>query len=102
VLCPRVLLLSWISPGSGRGIVTLHLLNRIEVRSVPSPIHPTARDDIGTVAVKVRANDQEDPDLGRLGDASLVEAPYHSIYGRKVRMSVSGWVSVLSSLLLHS
>jgi uncharacterized protein YbjT (DUF2867 family) len=45
-----MLVLSWIAAGGGRGVVTLDLLNCNEVRSVPSPSHPSAREDVGTVA----------------------------------------------------
>ena len=55
LLYPHMLLLSWIAPGGGRGIVTLDLLNCIEVRSVPSPLHPTAQDDIGTMAARMQS-----------------------------------------------
>ena len=47
-----MLLLSWIAPGGGRGVVTLDLFHCNEVRSVPSPSHPSARDDIGTIAAR--------------------------------------------------
>jgi len=36
----------------GRGVVTLDLLNCTEVRSVPSPTHPSAREDVGTIAAR--------------------------------------------------
>lgn len=55
VLYPHVLVLSWIAPGGGRGIITLDLLNCNEVRSVPSPNHPSAQDDIGTIAAREQA-----------------------------------------------
>jgi hypothetical protein len=45
-----MIVLSWIAPAGGRGVVTLDLLNCNEVRSVPSPGHPSAREDIGTIA----------------------------------------------------
>lgn len=50
VLYSNMLVLSWIAPGGGRGVVTLDLLNCTEVRSVPSPSHRDARDDIGSIA----------------------------------------------------
>jgi hypothetical protein len=45
-----MLVLSWIATGGGRGVVTLDLVNCTEVRSMPSPSHHSARDDIGTMA----------------------------------------------------
>ena len=70
-----MLLLSWIAPGGGRGVVTLDLLNCTEVRSVPSPTHPEARDDIGSVAARLM--DQENP-----GGPSLVQTlcPFQLLY----------------------
>jgi hypothetical protein len=47
-----MLVLSWIAPAGGRGVVTLDLLNCTEVRSVPSPTHPSAADDVGTIAAR--------------------------------------------------
>ncbi|KAF8579979.1 hypothetical protein K439DRAFT_341186 [Ramaria rubella] len=55
ILYPHVLILSWIAPGGGRGVITLDLLNCNEVRSVPSPSHPSANDDIGTIAAREQA-----------------------------------------------
>ncbi|GJJ16140.1 hypothetical protein Clacol_010420 [Clathrus columnatus] len=55
VLYPHMLVLSWIAPGGGRGVITLDLLNCNEVRSVPSPNHPSAQDDIGTIAAREQA-----------------------------------------------
>lgn len=52
-----MLLLSWIAPGGGRGIVTLDLLNCTEVRSVPSPTHASAREDVGTVAALAQSEE---------------------------------------------
>ncbi|KAF9224785.1 hypothetical protein BS17DRAFT_731403 [Gyrodon lividus] len=54
LLYPHVLLLSWIAPGGGRGVVTLDLLNCTEVRSVPSPTHPSAEEDVGTIAAQAQ------------------------------------------------
>ncbi|KZS96951.1 hypothetical protein SISNIDRAFT_450729 [Sistotremastrum niveocremeum HHB9708] len=48
-----MLLLSWIAPGGGRGVVTLDLVNCTEVRSVPSPNRAEASDDIGTLAARM-------------------------------------------------
>ncbi|KAF9530522.1 hypothetical protein CPB83DRAFT_165178 [Crepidotus variabilis] len=52
LLYPHMLLLSWLSPGGGRGIVALDLLNCTSVQSAPSPNHPSARDDVGTLAAR--------------------------------------------------
>ena len=71
VLYPHMLLLSWIAPGGGRGLVTLDLLNCTEVRSVLSPTHPTAKDDIGTIATQTQVNNQDDPDPGHPGDMNM-------------------------------
>lgn len=60
-----MLLLSWIAPGGGRGVVTLDLVNCNEVRSVPGPGHPSARDDVGSVAAREMMEDRE-----RAGQAS--------------------------------
>ncbi|KZV84894.1 hypothetical protein EXIGLDRAFT_271880 [Exidia glandulosa HHB12029] len=57
VLYPNKLLLTWIAPGGGRGVVTLDLLNCTEVRSVPSPTHPSAQDDVGTIAARQQMED---------------------------------------------
>ncbi|KAB5587662.1 hypothetical protein CTheo_8898 [Ceratobasidium theobromae] len=55
VLYPNVLILSWIAPTGGRGVVTLDLVNCTEVRSAPSPSHPSARDDVGRVAARLQS-----------------------------------------------
>ena len=47
-----MLLLSWITQGGGRGIVTLDLLSCTEVRSVASLTHPSSQDVVGTIAAK--------------------------------------------------
>ena len=58
-----MLLLSWIAPGGGRGVVTLDLLNCTEVRSVPSPSHPSAREDVGTIAARAQIAEGNCPPL---------------------------------------
>ena len=62
--------------------MTLDLLNCTEVRSVPSPTHPSAKDDIGTIAAQAYADNQVDLDLGHLSDMNLVEAlcPFQLLY----------------------
>ncbi|RDX52641.1 hypothetical protein OH76DRAFT_1554302 [Lentinus brumalis] len=87
LLYPHMLLLSWIAPGGGRGIVTLDLLNCIEVRSVQSPSHPSAQDDVGTIAA-IEQSVREDEQVGQwgttgeLGDMSLMETlcPFQLLY----------------------
>jgi hypothetical protein len=76
VLYPTQLLLSWLAPGGGRGVVTLDLINCMEVRSVPSPSHPSARDDIGTVAAQMQMERDEELDM------DLVEmlCPFQLLY----------------------
>ncbi|KAK2460787.1 hypothetical protein APHAL10511_007257 [Amanita phalloides] len=58
LLYPHMLLLSWIAPGGGRGIVALDLLNCTNVQSTPSPVHPSARDDVGTVAARLQSSEK--------------------------------------------
>ncbi|KAG8735909.1 hypothetical protein FRC10_010021, partial [Ceratobasidium sp. 414] len=55
VLYPNVLILMWIAPTGGRGIVTLDLVNRIEVRSALSLSHPSAQDDVGSRAARLQS-----------------------------------------------
>ena len=54
-----MLLLSWLAPGGGRGIVALDLLNCSSVNSTPSPTHPSARDDVGTVAARLQSSERD-------------------------------------------
>ena len=69
-----MLLLSWIAPGGGRGIVTLDLLNCTEVRSVLTPMQPAAQDDVGTIAARVQSEEATAsvPD-GQFGEMTLME-----------------------------
>ncbi|QRV75841.1 hypothetical protein RhiJN_10835 [Ceratobasidium sp. AG-Ba] len=55
VLYPNVLILTWIAPTGGCGVVTLNLANCTEVRSVPPPSHPSACDDVGSVAARLQS-----------------------------------------------
>ena len=75
---PNTLLLTWIVPGGGRGVITLDLVHCNEVRSVPSPSHLSARDDIGTIAARLQM------DEGGSGVASfdLIEmlCPFQLLY----------------------
>lgn len=66
LLYPHMLLLSWIAPAGGRGIVTLDLLNCTEVRSVPSLSHPSAKEDVGTIAARAQIAEGSCPPLMEL------------------------------------
>ncbi|KAF8709631.1 Zn-finger protein, partial [Rhizoctonia solani] len=55
VLYPNVLILTWIAPTGGHGAVPLDLVNYTEVRS--APLHPSARDDVGSVAPRLQTAD---------------------------------------------
>jgi hypothetical protein len=70
-----MLLLSWLSPGGGRGIVALDLLNCTSVVSVPSPTHPSAREDVGTVAARLQMEEARD-------EVPLMDilVPFHMVY----------------------
>jgi hypothetical protein len=70
-----VLLLSWIAPGGGRGVVTLDLLNCTEVRSVPSPTHPSAKEDVGTIAALAQIAE------GSSAPLMDVLCPFQLLYG---------------------
>lgn len=63
-------------PGGGRGVVTLDLVHCNEVRSVPSPSHPSARDDIGTIAARLQMSQ------GEVVDYDLLEmlCPFQLLY----------------------
>lgn len=91
--------------------MTLDLLNCTEVRSVPSPTHPTAKDDIGTIAAQAQADGQDDPDLGHLGDMNLAEAlcPFQLLYSDGIeRLGAESarervrWVSAVWLVLFFS
>ena len=58
-----MLLLSWLAPGGGRGIVALDLLNCTKAQSAYSPLHPLARDDVGTLAASQQTNDRDGQSL---------------------------------------
>ena len=70
-----MLLLSWIVPSGGRGVVSLDLLNCTSVVSVPSPTHPSAQDDVGTIAARLQSAER--------GGQPLVDrlVPFHLLYG---------------------
>lgn len=56
-------------------MITLDLLNCNEVRSVPSPSHPSAHDDIGTVAARAQAGAR-----GAEGDLVEMLCPFQLLY----------------------
>ena len=102
-----MLLLSWLSAGGGRGIVALDLLNCTSVASVPSPTHPSARDDVGTIAARLQVEGAR-----REGgeDVALMDTlvPFHMIYGDGVeRLGTeslgerSKWVNRLWYVVQH-
>ncbi len=74
MLYPHMLLLSWLAPGGGRGIVALDLLNCTSVQSAPSPTHPSARDDVGTAAAQIQSTETGGQPLMNM----LV--PFHMMY----------------------
>ncbi|CAA7269900.1 unnamed protein product [Cyclocybe aegerita] len=74
LLYPHMLLLSWLAPGGGRGIVALDLLNCTSVQSAPSPTHPSARDDVGTIAARQQMSERDALPLMDM----LV--PFHMLY----------------------
>ncbi|KAF4603193.1 hypothetical protein EYR38_003603 [Pleurotus pulmonarius] len=100
LLYPHMLLLSWLAPGGGRGIVAVDLLNCTNVQPVLTPTHPTARDDVGTIAAMRQSNE---PDGQPLMD---ILVPFHMLYAdgveRLAAESVherSKWVHRISELL---
>ncbi|KAH9993287.1 hypothetical protein BJV74DRAFT_884401 [Russula compacta] len=108
VLYPNMLLLSWIAQGGGRGIVTLDLLNCTEVRSVASPTHPSAQDDVGTIAAKAQTANAQAEGFGALG---LIETlcPFQLFYSDGVeRLGAESarervrWVSAIWEVLDRS
>lgn len=105
MLYPNILLLTWLAPGGGRGVVTLDLVNCSEVRSVPSPSHPTARDDIGTIAARLQMDSSDTADLG---DYDLLEmlCPFQLLYNDGIeRLGAESarervrWVSAIWSVI---
>ena len=52
-----MLLLSWLAPGGGCGIIALDLLNCTSVQSTPSPTHPSACDDVGMIAARQQSGE---------------------------------------------
>ncbi|KAJ7855204.1 hypothetical protein B0H14DRAFT_3647611 [Mycena olivaceomarginata] len=64
LLYPHLLLLSWLAPGGGRGIVGLDLVNCEGVQSTPSLGHPGAREDVGGVAAREGAGEYFEREWG--------------------------------------
>src|SRR5271168_3568761 len=58
-----MLLLSWLAPGGGRGIVALDLLNCTKAQSAYSPLHPLAFDDVVTIAAGRQTNERDGQSL---------------------------------------
>ena len=54
-------------PSGARGIVTSNLLNCMEVRSVALPTHPSAQDDVGTIAAKSQTANVQAEGFGEFG-----------------------------------
>lgn len=69
-----MLLLSWLATGGGRGIVALDLLNCTTVQPTPSPTHPSAKDDVGTVAARKQSKEKNGQPLMDM------LAPFHMLY----------------------
>ncbi|KAF7970280.1 hypothetical protein HWV62_24474 [Athelia sp. TMB] len=67
----------WITPGGGRGTVMLNLLNCTEVPSVPSPVHVSAREDVGTIATVA----QDAESVGEGGELMELLCPFQLLYG---------------------
>ena len=67
-LYPNALILAWIVPGGGHAVVTLDLVNCTEVRSVPSPLHRDAIDDIGSIAARAQSAEEDVGEGERLAD----------------------------------
>ena len=69
-----MLLLSRIAPAGGCGVVSPDLPNRTSVVSVPSPTHPSAQHDVGTIAARLLRAER--------GGQPLVDMlPFHLLYG---------------------
>ena len=97
-------MLSWTAPGGGRGVVTLDLLNCTEVRSVPSPSHPSAREDVGSAAALQQSN------LFDTEAAGLVDflCPFQLLYtdgverlGAESARERVRWVGAIWYVILH-
>ncbi|KAK7678727.1 hypothetical protein QCA50_018309 [Cerrena zonata] len=101
LLYPRMLLLTWIAPNGGRGVVTLDLLTCTEVGSTRSPMDPRTADDVGTQA----AREQAYADI----DLMTLLLPFHLLYGDGVeRLAAESpgerarWVEAIWEILNRS
>jgi hypothetical protein len=104
-----MLLLSWIAQGGGRGIVTLDLLNRTEVRSVSSPSRRLIQVHKMTLARLLRRHRPQMPGQREgFGELGLLEmlCPFQLFYGDGVeRLGAESarervrWVSAIGYVL---
>ncbi len=111
VLYPHMLLLTWIAPGGGRGIVTLDLLNCTEVRTALSPTHPESRDDVGAVAALQQTANASRGGYGTQPvEDALAEtlSPFHLMYsdgierlGTESPRERLAWVNAIWWVLCH-
>lgn len=83
-----MLLLTWLAPSGGRGVVTLDLLNCVEVRSTFSFTHPEAQDDVGAIAANAQAAEASaDKDEILLAE---VLSPFQLLYGDGIERLAAG------------
>ena len=89
-----MLVLTWIAPNGGRGVVTLDLLNAIEVESTHSPTDPRAAGDYGTQAAREQSR-------GNLDLVSIL-CPFHLLYSDGIERLAAespgeraGWVDAI-------
>ncbi|KAG8891851.1 hypothetical protein FRC01_014485 [Tulasnella sp. 417] len=81
-LLPAQLILRWFEKEVGRGIVALDLLNCTELRSVPSPRHPAARKDLGSVIARQQSDGKQPGSTADNGEPIAdVLCPFQLIYG---------------------
>ncbi|KAA1474371.1 hypothetical protein DENSPDRAFT_882747 [Dentipellis sp. KUC8613] len=74
---------SAISPGQQGVSASRQTEPSPSVRSVPSPTHPTAQDDVGTIAARQQSAAAEAEGGGQLGEMGLLEmlCPFQLLYG---------------------
>ncbi|CAL1711832.1 unnamed protein product [Somion occarium] len=101
ILYLRMLVLTWIAPGGGRGVATLDLLNCIEVESTRSPSDPRVADDYGTQAAREQS----------YGDVDLISllCPFHLLYSDGIERLAAespaeraAWVDAIWEILNRS
>lgn len=81
-LLPTQLILRWFEKEVGRGVVALDLLNCTELRSVPSPRHPAARKDLGSVIARQQSDSKHKGSIADNGEPIAdVLCPFQLIYG---------------------